>query len=124
MGLSNMEARLLSRETGAKEVSELLRIETECCRSQLHFPPVGKRDDRPELDRRNPRAFSLHHQSAPGAHAHQAAEERGRIPTAFSGPPRSSRPRQASRPAALPTPAKFQSGSSRARRLSEKLAAK
>src|ERR1700730_8501180 len=76
MGISNMEARLLSRETRAKEISELLRIETECRRSQLHLPPVGKRDDRAELDRRNARPFSLHHQGAPGAHAYQAPEER------------------------------------------------
>src|ERR1019366_2969987 len=71
MGLSNMEARFLSGETCTEKISELLRFETECRRSQLHLPPVGKRVDRPELDRRNARAFSLHDQGAPGAHAHQ-----------------------------------------------------
>src|SRR6202140_3354172 len=60
MGLSDMEARFLSRETCAKEISELLRIETECRRGQLHLPPVGKGDDCPELDRRNARSLSLH----------------------------------------------------------------
>ncbi len=72
MGVSNLEARFLSGETRAEEISELLRLEAECRRSQLHLPPTGKRDDRPELDRRNARAFSFHDQGAPGAHAHQA----------------------------------------------------
>src|SRR6266852_6802288 len=81
MGVSNMEARFLSRETCAEEIPELLRFKTKCRRSQLHLPPVDKRDDRTKLDRRNAGAFSLHHQGAPGAHAYQAIEERGRIPT-------------------------------------------
>src|ERR1035437_5283745 len=79
MGLSNMDARFLTGETCAEEISELLRFETECRRCQLHLPPVAKRDDRPELDRRNARAFSLHHQGARGAHAYQAVEDRLRI---------------------------------------------
>src|SRR5208337_160824 len=123
MGVSDLEARFLSGETCAEEISELLRLETECCRSQLHLPPVGERDDRPELDRRNARAFSLHHQGAPGAHAHQALEERGRIPDAFSRHPGSLRTRRTPRPAPLSTTAELQGGSGGAFRVSEKLAA-
>src|SRR5260370_710417 len=61
MGLSDMEARFLSGETCAEKISELLRIETECRRSQLPLPPVGKRDDCPELDRRNAGSLPPHH---------------------------------------------------------------
>src|SRR5258708_31173604 len=101
MGLPDMEARFLSRETCAKEISELLRIETECRRGQLHVPPAGKRDDCPELDRRNPRALSLHHQGAPGSHTYQAPEERGRIPATLSRSTGSLRARPPPWPAAL-----------------------
>ncbi len=43
MGVSDMEARFLSGKTGPEKVSQLLRLETECRRSQLHFPPTGQR---------------------------------------------------------------------------------
>src|SRR5208282_5173613 len=124
MGLSNLEACFLSRETSSEKIPEFLRLETECRRSQLHLPPVGERDDRPELDRRNPQPLSFRHQSAPGANPHQAPEERGRIPAALSRYAGSSRARKASRPGALSTPAKFQSRSRGASRVSENPAAK
>src|SRR5271154_6193680 len=108
MGVSNLEARFLSGEARAEKIPEFLRLETERRRSQLHLPPVGKRDDRPELDRRNPRAFPLHHQSPPGAKPHQAPEKRGRIPAALSRHARSSGASKAPRPPALSTPAKLQ----------------
>src|SRR6266849_4539588 len=123
MGVSNMEARFLSGETCAEEISKFLRFETECCRSQLHLPPAGKRDDCPELDRRNAGTFSLHHQGAPGAHAYQAIEERGRIPTTLRRHARRSRTRRTPWSAALSAATEFQSGSSRALRISKKLAA-
>src|SRR5271156_4799781 len=119
MGVSNLEARLLSGEARAEKIPEFLRLETERRRSQLHLPPVGKRDDRPELDRRNPRAFSLHHQGAPGAYPHQAPQERGGIPATLPRHPRSSGARRTPGPAALPTPTQLQSRSASALRISE-----
>ena len=124
MGVSDVEARFLSGETGAEEIPELLRLPTECRRSQLHLPPTGKRNDRPELDRGNARAFSLQHQGAPGAHAHQAPEECGRIPAALSRHTGRIGARRASRPAALSAAAEFQGRSGRALRVPEKSAAK
>src|ERR1035438_10799311 len=84
MGVSNLEARFLSRETRAEEVSEFLCEQVECGGSQLHLPPVGEGNDGPKLARRDAGAFPLHDQSAPGADAHQALEGRGGIPAAFS----------------------------------------
>src|ERR1019366_9444385 len=124
MGLSDMETRFLSGKTRAEEISKLLRIEIEYRRSQLHLSPVGQRDDRTEMDRRNARAFSLHHQGAPGAHAHQATEERGRIPDPLPRYAGGFRARRAAWPAALSVAAEFQSGSGGAFRVSEILAGK
>ena len=121
MGLSKLEARLLSRETRAEEIPQLLRHEAECRRGQLHLSPVGERNDHPELDRRNSRALPLHHQSAPGPHAHQAPEGRRRIPEALSRHSRSAGARQASGPDALPASAQFQSRPGGAVRISEHL---
>src|SRR5271168_260787 len=123
MGLSNLEARFLSRKTDAEEISDFLRFATERRRGQLHVPPARERDNRPELVSRNSRTLSLHHQSAPGAHPHQAPEERGRIPAAISRHTRSFGAGKTSRSSALPTAAKFQSRSGGASRLSENLAA-
>src|SRR5271169_7042613 len=124
MGVSNLEARILSRETSSEKIPEFLRLEPECRRSQLHLPPISERDDRPELDRRNPRPFPFHHQSASGSNPHQAPEERGRIPATLSRHAGSFRACKAPRPGALSTPAKLQSRSGGARRVSRNSAAK
>src|SRR5208337_142184 len=124
MGLSDMEARFLSGETCAEKLSELLRFETECRRSQLHLPPMGKTDDRPDVDCRNARAFPLQHQGAPVAHAHQAIAGRAKILDALSRHAESIKARRAAGPVALSVAAEFQSGPGTAFRVSEKLAAK
>src|SRR5579864_3825904 len=74
MGVSELETRLLSRETGAEEIPRPLRNEAEYGRSEFHFPAACQRDDHPKLDAGDAGAFSFRSQGAPGNHAHQTAE--------------------------------------------------
>src|SRR5947209_3272487 len=84
MGLSELEAGLLSRETGPEEVSRLLLDTAQYCRSKLHVPATRKRDHGPELDSGHARGLSLRREGASGNHAHQAAEGDGRFHPAIS----------------------------------------
>src|ERR1700686_110797 len=119
MGLPDMETRFLSGETNAEKISKLLRVETECRRGQLHFSSTGERNNHPELDRRYARTFSFHHQGAPGTHAHQAPEDRGRISAAFSLHSGRIGACRAAWPSAVPTSAQLQSRSGCALRVLE-----
>src|SRR5580658_325906 len=119
MGVSNLEARFLPRETRPEKVSQLLCLETKRRRSQLHLPPVSKRNNRPKLDSRNARSFPLHHQSSPSPDPHQAPEGHSRIPATLPDSVRSPRASRTPRPHPFSTPTKFQSRSVRPLRISE-----
>src|SRR5882724_10989812 len=108
MGLPELEARVLSGEAGAEEVSELLRVETERRRSQLHLPATGEGNDCSELDRRHSRSLSLHDQSPSGAHPYQTAERCGRISEALSWNSRRAGTRRTPRPPPFSASAEFQ----------------
>src|SRR5579863_6942671 len=85
MGLSDVEAGVLSGEAGAEEISWTLRHETQYSRSELHVSATGEGDDHPELAARHASAFSLRGQGASGDHAHQAAQGGGGFCAAISG---------------------------------------
>src|SRR5579864_3080845 len=84
MGLSQLEAGLLSAEVGTDKISQPLRHPVECGGSELHFSPAGERDDASEVAGADSTGVSLHDQGAPGHHAHQAAEGHGRFRSTFS----------------------------------------
>ncbi len=65
MGVSDVEARFLSRQAGAEKVSGPLRHSTEYRRSQFHLPPTGERNDHSELAAETPPHFRF------GIKAHQ-----------------------------------------------------
>jgi bifunctional non-homologous end joining protein LigD len=50
MGVSELEARFLSAETGAGEIPEPLHDAVECGGSELHVSSAGERDDSGEVD--------------------------------------------------------------------------
>src|SRR5439155_6334242 len=79
MGLSELEARFLSGETGASEISVLLHHATQYGRGEFHLSAIVERHHRPEMDRRNARQVSLRHKGPPSDHAYLAAKENRRI---------------------------------------------
>src|SRR5436190_13894560 len=53
MGLSQLEARVLSRQTAAEKFPAVLRHATQRRRGEFHLSAIGERNHRSEVDRRN-----------------------------------------------------------------------
>src|SRR5712692_3088462 len=79
MGVSELEAGLLSGQAAAEEFPATLRHSTEHGGSEFHLPPTGEGDDGSKMDRGNTRRLSFWREGAPGHHAYQAAEGHGRL---------------------------------------------
>src|SRR5947199_10035052 len=79
MGLSELEARFLSGETGASEISVLLHHAPQYGRGEFHLSAIVERHQRPEMDPRNARQVSLRHKCPPSDHAYSADKESRRI---------------------------------------------
>src|SRR5204862_7348770 len=60
MGLSQLEARVLSSQTSAEEFSAVLRHPTKRGRGEFHFSAAGERDYGPEVDCRNTGRLPFH----------------------------------------------------------------
>src|SRR5262245_31243575 len=84
MGLSQLEAGLLSAEACAKEISELLCHSAECGRSEFHLPATGEGIHSAELAGGNSRGIPFHSESPPSHHPHQTTEGNGRFPSTLS----------------------------------------
>src|SRR5215469_3524318 len=74
MGLPELEARILSRKTGAEEIPELLHHSPEYGRGEFHVSAAGEREHDSELARGEPRALPFRSEGSPGHYPHQAAE--------------------------------------------------
>src|SRR5882724_182451 len=66
MGLSNVEAGILSREAGAEEISGTLRDAAQHSRGQLYVSTARQGNDDPEVAARYARALQIWSEGAPG----------------------------------------------------------
>src|SRR5436853_336130 len=75
MGLSQLEARVLSSQTSAEEFSAVLRHPTKRGRGEFHFSAAGERDYGPEVDCRNTGRLPFQRESPPSHYSYQTSEE-------------------------------------------------
>src|SRR6266496_4981907 len=92
VGVSQLEAGFLSRQTGAGQVSGPLCHTAEYGGGQLHLSSIGEGNDHPEMDRSNTRRLPLQRKGPPGHNSSQAAEEHRGIPSTLFADSRTTRP--------------------------------
>src|ERR1700738_4302892 len=69
VGVSELEAGLLSGEARVREISEPLRKPVKYCRSELHVSALPHREVAARLDRGDTGELPIRYQSAPENHA-------------------------------------------------------
>ena len=84
MGVSQLEAGVLSCQASAEKFPAALRHAAQHGRSQFYFPAIDQRDDRPEVDRGDAAGISLWGEGSPGHYPHQAVKGDGRFRAAVS----------------------------------------
>src|ERR1700737_1380140 len=84
MGVSELEARFLSRQAGTKKISRPLRHTAQHSRSEFYLSATGERNNHPELDPEYPGAFPLWNKGSPNHHSPKGAEGYRGLPAALS----------------------------------------
>src|SRR5947209_3222290 len=118
MGIPELEACFLPRETGSDEISALLRRSAKYGGSKPHFSSASERHHRAKMDHSDSGAFSVRNQGAPGDHAHQATEGSRGVCAALFRHHRTACPFRKTWPSAIPIAAKHESRPQAAGRIS------
>jgi len=75
MGLSQLETRVLSRQTAAEEFPAVIRHPLNAVEVNFTFRQLVKEDHRPEVDRRNPGRLPFQVKAHQVHYSHQTSEE-------------------------------------------------
>src|SRR5258706_2339507 len=84
MGISELEASLLSGKAPVREIPRPLRQPVEHSRSELHVSPFSNGETASRLDRSDSCEFSIRHQGAPENHPRRKAARGSRFHFRFS----------------------------------------